>query len=123
MRAGADIAAAAREARASVTAVERWLDLGVDYGLHFLMRDWLRISELTEAEASTILGWLKTTPRATVGWSTDHLQHEIAERFGLPISTLAIRHLFTAHFGTHRRRIFRRSASAPVRLLSSGFGL
>ncbi|MDQ2801792.1 MAG: TniQ family protein [Pseudomonadota bacterium] len=122
LRAGADVIAAAREARASVTAVERWLDLGVDYGLQFLLRDWLRISELTEAEASSILGWLKATPRATAGWSTDHLQHEIAERFGLPISTLAVRHLLTAHFGTHRRRTLPRSAFAPVRPLRSQFG-
>lgn len=96
LRDGQSIKEAAYHVQASCKAVERWLDIGLGYGLEAVVAKPLRWCDLTDGQREEVAAWLIATGRTAsggTGWSADHARSEIAAQFGLLITTHAAHHL------------------------------
>ncbi len=96
-RDGMDAATVAAQAGLRVVTVERWLDIGLEYGLEALTAEQMRISALTQKQRRAITTWLASVSRRSKGpnaWRAEQAQQEIAVRFGVVISVSAVVHLF-----------------------------
>jgi transposase len=96
LRDGQSIKEAAYRVRVSCKAVERWLDIGLGYGLDAVVAKPLRWCDLTDDQREKIAAWLIATGRTAsggTGWTADHARSEIAAQFGLLITTHAAHHL------------------------------
>lgn len=114
LRDGKRISTAAAMANVQRATVQRWLDIGMGYGLEAIFVVPLRRCDLTSEHLQKIEEWIATIRRSTSGlgaWRPEHAQQEIAARFGLLISVDAVHALFSKH-RTPRRRPVRISASA-----------
>ena len=96
LRDGMDPATVADRARLRVVTIERWLDIGLEYGLTALTSERMRISQLSEDQRHAITAWLNAARRVNKGpnaWCTEHAQQEIAGQFGILLSASAVLHL------------------------------
>jgi transposase len=96
LRDGMDPATVADRAGLRVVTVERWLDIGLEYGLAALTAEQMRISRLTDDQRHAITTWLDSVSRMSKGpnaWCAEHAQQEIAVRFGVLLSAAAVLHL------------------------------
>jgi transposase len=97
LRDGMDAATVAAKAGLRIVTVERWLDIGLEYGLEALTAEQMRISALTQKQRHAITTWLASISRRSKGpnaWRAEQAQQEIAVRFGVLISVSAVLHLF-----------------------------
>jgi len=89
---GRTIVEVAFEVRVSTNMVERWLEIGVAYGLAAVTAKTLRICDLTPDQKAEITAWLQEGDRAhsgPTGWTREHARSEITARFDLVITTNA----------------------------------
>jgi transposase len=98
LRDGMAPAIVAERAGLRVVTIERWLDMGLEYGIKALTAEQMRISHLSADQRQAITAWLNSVRRLSKGltaWSVENAQHEIAARFGVLLSTSAVLHLAT----------------------------
>lgn len=96
LRDGMDLARVADRASLRVVTIERWLDIGLEYGLTALTSERMRISHLSEDQRYAITAWLNSARRLGKGpnaWCAEHAQQEIAGQFGMLLSASAVLHL------------------------------
>lgn len=87
---GRTIAETAYDVRVSTNMVQRWLEIGVAYGLSAVTAKTLRICDLTVDQKTAITAWLQESDRAhsgPTGWSYEHARAEITAKFGLVITS------------------------------------
>jgi len=87
---GRTIAETAYDVRVSTNMVQRWLEIGVAYGLSAVTAKTLRICDLTVDQKTAIAAWLRESDRAhsgPTGWSYEHARAEITAKFGLVITS------------------------------------
>lgn len=119
---GLTIEVAARRVKASVKAVERWLDIGATYGLDAVTAKPVRSCDLTPIQRDSIGAWLGSNWRSApqpIGWTADHARSEIALRFGILVTASAARHLLHQSRQNHRPFTLRSPRSASTNLESS----
>ena len=119
---GLTIEVAARRVRASVKAVERWLDIGATYRLDAETANPLRFCDLMPMQRDSIGAWLASSWRSApqpIGWTADHARSEIALRFGILITAAAARDLLYQSRQNHRPFAPRSPRSATTNLESS----
>lgn len=81
---------AASEVRVSTNMIERWLEIGMAYGLPAVTAKALRICDLTPDQKAEIAAWLREADRThsgPTGWTREHARSGITARFGLLITT------------------------------------
>ena len=114
LRDGMDAATVAAQAGLRIVTVERWLDIGLEYGLEALTAEQMRISALTQKQRHAITTWLASISRRSKGpnaWRAEQAQQEIAVRFGVLISVSAVLHLFQDAFRLRFDGALRRPSS------------
>lgn len=92
---GRTIAEAAAAVRVSTNMIERWLEIGMAYGLPAVTAKALRICDITPDQKAEIAAWLREADRThsgPTGWTREHARSEITARFGLLITTNAAYH-------------------------------
>ncbi len=92
---GRTIAEAAAAVRVSTNMIERWLEIGMAYGLPAVTAKALRICDITPDQKTEIAAWLREADRThsgPTGWTREHARSEITARFGLLITTNAAYH-------------------------------
>lgn len=97
LRDGADVETVAQQSGLRALTIERWLDIGLEYGLEKLTDNPLRLNLLAPQLRRAITDWLASTNRLSTGynnWSPFQGQQEIAARFGVTLSTACVAHLF-----------------------------
>lgn len=97
LRDGANVETVAERSGLRTATIERWLDVGLEYGLEKLTDNPLRLNLLAPQLRQAITGWLASTNRLSTGynnWSPLQGQQEIAARFGVMLSTACVVHLF-----------------------------
>ena len=116
LRDGMDVATVAKRAGLRGVTVERWLDIGLEYGLEALTAEQMRISFLTQDQGHAITTWLASVSRLSTGrnaWRAEHAQQEIAVRFGVLLSVSAVLHLFQDSLRLRFDDNLRHSSSSP----------
>jgi transposase len=106
LRDGRGISAAAKAARVQPSAVQRWLDIGMGYGLEAIFAAPMRRCDLTEEQRQRIEAWIASVRRSTSGicaWRPEHAQQEIAAHCGLLLSLDAVHRLFSNHRSLRQR--------------------
>jgi transposase len=106
LREGKKISTAAKAARVQPSAVQRWLDIGMGYGLEAILAAPLRRSDLTEKQRQEIEAWIGSIRRSTSGmcaWRLEHAQQEIVAHCGLLLSLDAVHWLFSHHRSLRQR--------------------
>jgi len=100
LRDGKKISAAAKAAYVQPSTVQRWLDIGMGYGLEAIFAVPMRRCDLTDEQRQRIEAWIASIRRSTSGmcsWRQEHAQQEIAANCGLLLSADAVHWLFSNH--------------------------